>query len=121
MSTALLLVDHGSRRAEAHESLMSMAALLQKMRPDLIVRAAHMELAAPDIAQGVADCLAAGAREIVVFPFMLAPGRHAAEDIPRLAAEAMAGRPGVALRVAEPLGVHAKLAEIVLERTGLTL
>lgn len=119
MPTALLLVDHGSRRPEAHESLMSMAALLQNMRPDLIIRAAHMELAAPDIAEGVADCIRAGAREIVVFPFMLAPGRHAAEDIPRLAAEAIAAHPGTTLRVADPLGVHAKLAEIVLERTGL--
>lgn len=119
MSTALLLVDHGSRRAEAHDSLLSMAGLLQQMRPDLIIRAAHMELAAPDIAAGVAECIRAGARDIVVFPFMLAPGRHAAEDIPRLAAEAVAAHPGATLRVAEPLGVHVKLAEIVLERTGL--
>ena len=113
---AILLVDHGSRRAEANQQLESIAQLLRNRDPGRIVRIAHMEIAKPTIAEGLAACVSAGAREIVVHPYLLAPGRHSREDIPTLSAEAAAGHPGVAVRVSEPLGVHDKLADVVLER-----
>lgn len=119
MKRALLIVDHGSRRGAANESLHEIAALIRRLAPELIVHAAHMELAEPDIPTGIAACVADGADEVIVHPFMLGPGRHAAEDIPRLVREAVAAHPGVDVHVTAPLGVHEKLAEIVLERAGL--
>ncbi len=113
---AILLVDHGSRRAEANEQLESIAQQLRDRDPERIVRVAHMEIASPTIAEGIAACVEAGAREIVVHPYLLAPGRHSREDIPALAAEAAADHPGVTVRVSEPLGVHEKLVDVVLER-----
>ena len=113
---AILLVDHGSRRPEANEQLESIAQLLRDRDLERIVRVAHMEIASPTIAEGIAACVAAGAREIVVHPYLLAPGRHSREDIPALAAEAAADHPGVTVRVSEPLGVHEKLVDVVLER-----
>lgn len=115
---AILLVDHGSRRAEANAQLDELARLVRARLPGRIVEVAHLELAQPDIAAGVAACAAAGAREIVVHPFLLAPGRHAREDIPRLAEEAARAHPGVRVRTSEPLGVHEKLVDVVLERIG---
>ncbi len=115
---AILLVDHGSRRAEANEQLESIAQLLRDRDPERIVRVAHMEIASPTIAEGIAACVEAGAREIVVHPYLLAPGRHSREDIPALAAEAAADHPGVTVRVSEPLGVHEKLVDVVLERVN---
>ncbi len=119
MNRALLIVDHGSRRTAANESLQEIATLVRELSPGLIVHIAHMELAAPDIPAGLAACVADGADEIIVHPFMLSPGRHATEDIPRIAREAAAAHSGVQVHVTPPLGVHAKLAEIVLERAGL--
>ena len=119
MPVALLLVDHGSKQAEANRMLEGVAELVRRRRPGLIVQAAHTDLATPDIAQAFALCVAAGATEVVVHPYMLAPGRHAMQDIPRLVAEAARAFPKVAYRVSEPLGVHEKLAELVLERSGL--
>ena len=113
---AILLVDHGSRRAEANEQLESIAQQLRDRDPERIVCVAHMEIASPTIAEGIAACVEAGAREIVVHPYLLAPGRHSREDIPALAAEAAADHPGVTVRVSEPLGVHEKLVDVVLER-----
>ena len=78
-----------------------------------------MGLAAPDIPQGFAQCVQAGATEVVVHPYMLAAGRHAVQDIPRLVAEAARAFPKVTYRVTEPLGVDEKLAELVLERARL--
>lgn len=118
---AILLIDHGSRRPEANESLRCMADLVRFMlRGQLIVEHAHMELASPSVAQGFGACVAQGAREVTVQPYLLAPGRHARSDIPRLVGEAAAAHPGVTFRVSEALGVHVKLAELVLERCGVS-
>jgi sirohydrochlorin ferrochelatase len=114
---AILLVDHGSRRAEANDQLEKIARLIRR-RGHRIVIAAHMELAEPSIAAGVDACVAAGAREIVVHPYLLAPGRHSTTDIPELAAEAASRHPDVTIRVSEPLGVHEKLVDVVLERVA---
>ena len=113
---AILLVDHGSTLAEANALLHEVAALVQAEAPGHHVEAAHMELAEPTIAQGIAACIARGAREISVHPYMLGPGRHATRDIPRLVEEALRGHPGVAWRVTEPLGLHSLLARVVVER-----
>lgn len=102
--------------------LECVARLVQHQAGDgVVVRTAHMELAHPTVAEGFAACVAAGATEIVVHPYLLASGRHAEEDIPRLAAEAARAHPGVRYAVTPPLGVHPKLGEVVLERAGLAV
>jgi sirohydrochlorin ferrochelatase len=115
---AILLVDHGSRRAEANALLEEMARRIRAREPDRIVRIAHMELASPSIAEGVDACVGAGAQEIVVHPYLLGPGRHSSEDIPRRVREAAGRHPGVDVRVSEPLGVHEKLVDVILERVS---
>ena len=117
---AILLIDHGSVRAEANDMLHDMASLLQSMvGSSVIVRAAHMELAEPTIAQGVAACVEAGAREVIAFPYMLSPGKHSTRDIPRLVADAASAYPDVTVRVTPAFGIHEKLAEVVMERAGI--
>jgi sirohydrochlorin ferrochelatase len=112
----ILLVDHGSRRPEANAQLEALAERLRGRVPDAVVATAHMELAEPTIAQALDACVAAGAGEIVVHPYFLGPGSHTTHDIPRLVAEAAARHPGVSVRVSEPLGLHDKIVDVVLER-----
>lgn len=117
---AILLIDHGSVRQEANEMLNQVAALLRQIAgAGVIVHAAHMELAKPTIASGFRHCVDDGATEVIAFPYMLSPGKHSTRDIPRLVAEAAAAFPGVGYRVTDAFGVHEKLAEVVLERTGV--
>jgi sirohydrochlorin ferrochelatase len=78
-----------------------------------------MELAKPLIPEGVEACVAAGATELVVFPYMLSPGKHSTRDIPRIVAEATRGHAGLRVRVTPAFGVHAKLAEVIAERAGV--
>ncbi|HEY2378014.1 MAG TPA: CbiX/SirB N-terminal domain-containing protein [Gemmatimonadaceae bacterium] len=119
---AILLIDHGSVKAEANQMLDCVANMLQSMvGPDVIVRAAHMELAEPLIPQGVDACVEAGATDLVVFPYMLSPGKHSTRDIPRIAAEATRKHPGLRVRVSPAFGVHAKLAEVIAERAGVDI
>ena len=117
---AILLIDHGSRRDAANEMMNCMANLVQAMAgSDVVVRYAHMELSEPSISAGVRDCVEAGATELVVFPYMLSPGKHSTGDIPRLVAEAAAPYPQLTVRVTSAFGVHEKLAELILGRAGL--
>jgi sirohydrochlorin ferrochelatase len=113
---AVLLVDHGSRRGEANAQLDALAERVRSRLPDHFVQVAHMELAAPSVAQGIDACVAAGAEEIVVHPYFLGPGRHTRHDIPRLVAEAAARHAGLRIAVSEPLGLHDKLVDVVVAR-----
>lgn len=114
---AILLVDHGSRAPAANRVLAAVARRLAKRLPDHVVRFAHMELAPPSIETAIGACVRAGARDIVVHPFFLAPGTHARRDVPRLA-RAAARRHGARVRVTPPLGVHEALIDVILERIG---
>src|SRR5436309_11010837 len=89
--------------------------------PAVIVRYAHMELAEPSIEQGVRSCVEAGATELIVFPYMLSPGKHSTGDIPRMVAEATQQFPELTVRVTSAFGVHEKLAELILARAGLSV
>jgi sirohydrochlorin ferrochelatase len=119
---AVLLVDHGSRRAQANVLLDEVAGLVkQRLGIASIVEIAHMEIAEPTIAQGFARCVEQGATTIVVHPFMLAPGRHVTEDLPRLIAESAEAHGGVAFAVAAPLGSHEGVIDAVIERCRAAL
>lgn len=121
-SEAVLLVDHGSRRAEANALLDQVAALVkQRLGAGGIVEPAHMEIAKPTIAQGFTRCVEQGATRVVVHPFMLAPGRHVTEDLPRLVAEAAGLHAGVDFMMAAPLGSHAGVIDAVIDRCDAAL
>ena len=119
---AVLLVDHGSRRAQANALLDEVAALVkQRLGAGSIVEPAHMEIAEPTIAHGFSRCVEQGATTVVVHPFMLAPGRHATEDLPRLVAEAAKPHDGVIFAIAAPLGSHAGVIDAVIEHCEAAL
>ena len=120
MTRAVLLVDHGSRLAEANAILEELAAQLRSRLPDHIVEVAHMELAKPTVADGVEACVAAGATQIAVHPHFLGPGRHLTRDIPQLLQDATARHSGVTVTIMPPLGAHEKLVDLVLERVKET-
>ncbi|MFK7821404.1 MAG: CbiX/SirB N-terminal domain-containing protein [Planctomycetaceae bacterium] len=116
LKTGVILVDHGSRREASNQQLLESARLFHEQSDWEIVEPAHMELAEPSIAQAMAKCVEAGAEKIVVFPWFLAPGRHWAEDIPRLVNEAAAQHPNLKTLVTAPFGNHSLLVELANHR-----
>lgn len=119
MTIGLLVVDHGSRRAASNAQLVAVAEALRQRWLQGPVSHAHMEIAEPDVARGVATLVAAGATEIRLLLYFLSDGRHARQDLPRLAAEAAAQHPGLHIEVSPPLGPHPLLVELLLARGGL--
>lgn len=114
---ALIIVDHGSTVDEANDMLAEVARLVESRDSGFdIVKYCHMELAEPTIGQAFDACVGEGAASVVVHPYFLSPGRHSTRDIPAMVKEAAEKHPGVAYRVTEPLGVHGKIIEVILER-----
>jgi sirohydrochlorin ferrochelatase len=118
---AILLIDHGSTRKEANDMLDEMRELVRDIVDDAaVVHVAHMELAQPDISSGFAACVRDGATEVIVFPYMLSPGKHSTFDIPRMVGEVASNHPGVSFSVTPPFGVERELAAVIARRAGIS-
>lgn len=118
---ALVVVDHGSRRAAANAVVERLAEgvrarLARESHPPRVVRYAHMELCEPELGVAIDACVREGSRRVVVVPFFLAPGRHARNDIPRLVEMARERHPSVEIRLGEVLGADPLLTELVAQR-----
>lgn len=113
---ALILVDHGSKLPEANALLEQVAERLRKRGGFDLVRAGHMELAAPSLGEAFDACAADGATDVTIALYFLGPGRHSARDIPRLAEEAARRHPGIAWRLTEPLGLSDGVVEALEQR-----
>ncbi len=118
---ALIIVDHGSKFNEANQMLAEIAELIkEKDTPEFeIISYCHMELAEPTIEQAFEDCISRGATDIVVHPYFLAPGRHSTKDIPQMVQKAAKNYPAVSYIVTNPLGIHEKIIEVILERSKI--
>ncbi|MBU5635927.1 CbiX/SirB N-terminal domain-containing protein [Geomonas sp. Red69] len=121
MKTALLLMAHGSRIAEANNAVHEIAKRVQKMTQFEIVEVSFREQHQPNIQQGVDACVAQGAERILLVPYFLYMGAHVLEDLPEELAEAKKRHPGVEMVLGKHLGVHDKLAEVVVERVAESL
>jgi sirohydrochlorin ferrochelatase len=115
-ATGMVIVDHGSRRAESNRRHEEFVAAWQVRTGHPIVEPAHMELAEPSIGAAFDACVASGATTVVIAPYFLWPGNHWDRDIPALAAEAAARHPGVRYLVTAPLGPHPLLMDVVEAR-----
>ena len=121
MSTAILLMGHGSRIPEANDALHAIAGMVREGTGCAIVEVAFREQHAPNIQQGIDSCVAQGATRILLYPYFLFAGAHVLEDLPAELEEAGSRYPDLEMALGEPLGVHPKLGEIVCERIESTL
>lgn len=114
--TAVIIVDHGSRRTESNEMLHQAAARFAADSKYEIVEPAHMELAQPSISTAFDRCVQRGANRVIVFPYFLSPGRHWTDDIPALVAQAAQKHPTVEWLVTAPFGLHPQMNAIITDR-----
>jgi len=118
---AVVVVDHGSRRAGSNASFEEFIRSSADLLPYPVVEPAHMELGEPSIATAFDDCVARGATTVAVAPWFLGPGNHWDRDIPARTAEAAARHPGIRWLVAAPLGPDPLLLDLVERRVARCL
>lgn len=116
--TSLLLIAHGSRRPEANADLDHVAAQLHARGAYADVQVSFLELAEPSIDGGGALCAGRGATVVVMLPYFLSPGKHVAEDLTAARDRLAAAFPTVRFVLAEPLGRHPLLLNILEQRAG---
>jgi sirohydrochlorin ferrochelatase len=116
MKTAVLLMAHGSRIPEANDAVREIAAMVKEMTEFTIVEVSFREQHLPNIQQGIDACAARGAERILLMPYFLHMGAHVQEDLPEEMAAAKSRHPQIEFAMGRHLGVHRKLAEVVVER-----
>jgi sirohydrochlorin ferrochelatase len=114
--TALLLIAHGSRVPEANADLDHLAAAMRARGDFAVVQPSYLELCDPGIVAGGEMCVAAGAKRVVMLPYFLSAGSHVTEDLTAARDELARRHAQVEFLLAEPLGRHPLLAEVVAER-----
>ncbi len=117
MKTALLLIAHGSRQEEANADLLYVAAGL-RARGWAIVEASFLELAEPGIAEAGTRCIEQGAECVILVPYFLSAGVHVRRDLADARAKLAERFPVVDFRLAEPLGQHPLLLDVVVQRVS---
>ncbi len=121
MKTAILMMAHGSRIAEANDAAREVAAMVREMTGFEIVEVSFREMHEPDIQQGIDACVAKGAGRILLMPYFLFMGAHVQHDLPEEIEEARKRHPDLVMEMGGHLGVHRKLAEIEAERIAEAL
>lgn len=117
----LIIVDHGSKRSESNDMLEQFVGKFAEASRYPIVEAAHMELAEPSIATAFSNCIKRGAKHVIVVPYFLGPGRHWDFDIPALTGAAAEEHEDVTYQVADPIGLHPKMMDIIRDRADAAL
>jgi sirohydrochlorin ferrochelatase len=116
-SRFLLIVAHGSRREASNAEVRLLGERVGALATSrtMGVEVAFLELAQPSILEGLDRCVAAGAREIIVFPYFLAAGTHVATDIPEMLVDFRQRHPEVELRLTRHLGASSSLPATILD------
>ena len=121
MKTAILMMAHGSRVANANDAAREVAKMVQEITGMEIVEVAFRELHEPNIQHGIDACVARGVQRILLMPYFLFMGAHVQHDLPEEIIEARKRYPKLIMEMGEHLGAHRKLAEIEAERISEAL
>jgi sirohydrochlorin ferrochelatase len=118
---ALIALAHGSRDPRHAETVTDLVDEVRRLRPDLRIEPAFLELSTPSFATVVRRLVKAGHEEIVVVPLLLTEAYHAKVDVPAALAEAMATHEGLRLRSTAVLGLEACFLQVLDERMRTAL
>jgi len=119
----IILIGHGSPKHDAN-NLEVVGRLLHSAIHDNCrsecVKIAYLQFAEPDIAAAIEHCVNEGANRVIIHPFFLTSGLHVTRDIPEMIETARAMYPSVEFVYTEPLGIHEKLVQVILDRIHVT-
>lgn|SRR5699024_9404931 len=113
---AVLYIAHGSRiKAGVEEAIY----FIERSKPFIdvpIQEICFLELAAPDISEGIAKCVALGATKIAIVPILLLTAHHANRDIPEEIEKGKIQHPDVTFTYGETFGIHPKIVDSLYDR-----
>ncbi|MES2955450.1 MAG: CbiX/SirB N-terminal domain-containing protein [Pseudomonadota bacterium] len=109
----IILFAHGSRDPLWHVPIEAVAEVIRARDSSALVCCAYLELSTPDLAQAAGELIAAGARQLRVFPLFLGVGKHAREDLPRLVAQLRTQYPELVVELMPAAGEYPQLTDLM--------
>ena len=111
----IILFAHGSRDPLWRAPIEAVAKQISTRQPDTLVRCAYLESCAPSLPDAATDLIAAGARNLRVFPLFLGVGKHAREDLPVLIEQVKASHPDVTIELLLTAGEYEQLTTLMAD------
>lgn len=115
METEIILLGHGSRRAEANQGLIEIAEKVASLL-DRPVTPAYMSHGIPSLPQAVREKAIKGAKRIIIMPLFLFDGMHVTVDIHEEVAEVRKEFPTVEIIFSNALGADDTIASLASVR-----
>lgn len=114
-STEIVLLGHGSRRAEANQGLLEVAQKVSKIM-EQTVTPAYMAHGRPSLPEVVEERIKNGALKIVIMPLFLFRGIHVSVDIHKELREIHEQYPNVEIVFTKELGADDGIAKLAALR-----
>ena len=121
MMERIIIAGHGSSGEDTGSTEHTAGLLHNMIHPGCssdCVKAAYLRSARPDLMEAITACVREGAEKVIVHPYFLSRGIHVTRDIPAIIKKAEAMYPDVEFICTAHLGVHDRIARVVLERIG---
>jgi precorrin-8X/cobalt-precorrin-8 methylmutase len=115
-SLVILVISHGSPRAEANQGFEAMVGRVALRLQGVEVLPSFFSITRPDIADRVAELASKGVRRILLMPYFLYSGQHVTVDIPALLDECRRRFPEVSLELLPTLENDPTLEDLLVER-----
>ena len=115
MNSEIILLGHGSRRAEANQGLLEVAQKVSQIL-EQTVTPAYMAHDHPSLPEAVQAKILAGALRIVVMPLFLFRGIHVTVDIHEELREIREQHPNVEILFTKELGADDGIANLAAQR-----
>jgi sirohydrochlorin ferrochelatase len=115
MNCEIILLGHGSRRAEANQGLLVVAQKLSDLL-EQIVTPAYMAHDKPSLPEAVQAKISEGALKIVIMPLFLFRGIHVTVDIHEELREIREQHPNVEIVFTKELGADDGIANLAAQR-----
>jgi sirohydrochlorin ferrochelatase len=113
---ALVALAHGSRDPRSAGTVTALVDEVRRMRPDLRIEPAFLDLCRPSFPVVVDRLVGAGYDEVVVVPLLLTEAYHAKVDVPEAVAAATARHERLRIRATGVLGLEPAFLEVLDRR-----
>ena len=112
----ILIVSHGSPRAEANQGFEAMVARVASRLGKAAILPTFFSITEPDIPERVATLVASGERRMLLMPYFLYSGQHVTVDIPALVDQCRQRFPAVTIEMLPTLENDPALEDLVVDR-----
>ncbi|MGR9050201.1 sirohydrochlorin chelatase [Halobacillus faecis] len=113
---AVLYVSHGSRKTQAKEEAIRLLTQVQRRIDCELFHICFLELADPDVLEGIRRLVEKGADKVVVIPVLLLSAGHYFKDIPSEIVKAKVIYPDISITYGQTLGVQERITDVLVDR-----